>query len=222
VPPSGARSSSGWRARRSAPRRRHQAARPGRAPADGHLRPVQEIEHEIGETGRFSLRVTSRTSSSRADEGDTARVRIEFDLRASERGRGRSAVRESASACAPATGCWRSPSRSAARGLAGHRAAARDRQRPDRRTDHGRRPGGRQCQLWRCQRRRHRHRPAGIAGVQDRVRRPGPQRPGRSIRVSGVSSDVSLRAEAPIELRARTPVSGDISAFAPRCARRAS
>ncbi len=41
----------------------------------------QEIEHEIGPGGRFSLRVTSSDVELRGVEGTTARVRVEFDLR---------------------------------------------------------------------------------------------------------------------------------------------
>ena len=43
---------------------------------------TQEIEHEIGPTGRFSLRVTSPDVELRAVEGGMARVRVQFELRA--------------------------------------------------------------------------------------------------------------------------------------------
>ncbi len=43
---------------------------------------VQEIEHPIGDTGRFMLRATSSDVELRGIEGDVARVRIEFELRA--------------------------------------------------------------------------------------------------------------------------------------------
>ena len=43
---------------------------------------VQEIEHEIGSDGRFSLRVTSPDVELRGVAGPVARVRIEFELRA--------------------------------------------------------------------------------------------------------------------------------------------
>jgi len=46
------------------------------------FRRVQEIAHEIGPTGRFSLRVTSFDVELRPSADDTARVRIEFDIRA--------------------------------------------------------------------------------------------------------------------------------------------
>ena len=43
---------------------------------------TQEIEHEIGPTGRFSLRVTSPDVELRAVEGGAARVRVQFEVRA--------------------------------------------------------------------------------------------------------------------------------------------
>lgn len=43
---------------------------------------TQEIEHEIGGTGRFSLRVTSPEVELRAVEGGVARVRVQFEVRA--------------------------------------------------------------------------------------------------------------------------------------------
>ena len=43
---------------------------------------TQEIEHAIGPDGSFALRVTSPDAELRAVEGDTARVRIHFELRA--------------------------------------------------------------------------------------------------------------------------------------------
>jgi hypothetical protein len=43
---------------------------------------TQEIEHEIGPSGRFALRVTSPDAELRAVHGGLARVRIQFELRA--------------------------------------------------------------------------------------------------------------------------------------------
>lgn len=43
---------------------------------------TQEIEHEIGSTGRFTLRVTASDIEIRNTAGGVARVRIEFDIRA--------------------------------------------------------------------------------------------------------------------------------------------
>jgi hypothetical protein len=43
---------------------------------------TQEIDHEIGPTGRFSLRVTSSDVELRQKDGSRARVRVEFDIRA--------------------------------------------------------------------------------------------------------------------------------------------
>ena len=43
---------------------------------------TQEVEHPIGPNGSFGLRLTSSDVELRAVDGDTARVRIEFELRA--------------------------------------------------------------------------------------------------------------------------------------------
>src|SRR5918994_1756713 len=43
---------------------------------------TQEVEHFIGRNGSFGLRLTSSDVELRAVDGDTARVRIEFELRA--------------------------------------------------------------------------------------------------------------------------------------------
>ncbi len=43
---------------------------------------TQEIEHEIGPSGRFALRVTNPDAELRAVDGGLARVRIQFELRA--------------------------------------------------------------------------------------------------------------------------------------------
>jgi plasmid stability protein len=43
---------------------------------------TQEIEHEIGPSGRFSLRITSADVELRAVDGPVARVRATYDLRA--------------------------------------------------------------------------------------------------------------------------------------------
>ena len=43
---------------------------------------TQEIAHEIGERGRFALRVTNPDVEMRGDDGTTARVRITFEIRA--------------------------------------------------------------------------------------------------------------------------------------------
>jgi hypothetical protein len=43
---------------------------------------LQEIEHEIGPSGRFALRVTSSDVELRATDSGVARVRVQFELRA--------------------------------------------------------------------------------------------------------------------------------------------
>jgi hypothetical protein len=52
----------------------------------GTLVRVQEIEHEIGEGGRFALRVTSADVELRAVDGPRARVRATYELRADSDG----------------------------------------------------------------------------------------------------------------------------------------
>lgn len=47
---------------------------------------VQEVEHEIGESGRFALRVTSADVELRAVDGPWARVRATYELRAGSDG----------------------------------------------------------------------------------------------------------------------------------------
>src|SRR5262245_46015604 len=82
-PPSAVRSSSGSRARRSAPTRPPPRCAPW--PAADHMPTfvrTQEIEHLIGEDGRFRLRVTSPDVELRGTDGGVARVRIDFEVRA--------------------------------------------------------------------------------------------------------------------------------------------
>ncbi|HVM23820.1 MAG TPA: DUF4097 family beta strand repeat-containing protein, partial [Candidatus Limnocylindrales bacterium] len=45
---------------------------------------TQEIVHDIGATGRFVLRVTSADIEVRRTDGDTVRVAVQFDIRASD------------------------------------------------------------------------------------------------------------------------------------------
>ncbi len=45
---------------------------------------TQEIEHRLGERGQLSVRVTSPEVEMRATDGETARVRVTFEIRASD------------------------------------------------------------------------------------------------------------------------------------------
>lgn len=177
---------------------------------------VQEIEHEIGEAGRFSLRVTSSDVELRAIEGSTARVRIEFDLRASSEAEAdqlldsvRFQVRRSEGLLEVAepkqvhTGIG---SIAQLLGIGNAKVAARiTAEIPE--TAAVTYTGVSADVLG-----------IGLHGRQEYTTVSGDlvlSDLAGSVRVSGVSGDVSLRAEAPIELRANT-VSGDLSAFAPR------
>ncbi|MEO6579375.1 MAG: hypothetical protein ABIO99_10830, partial [Candidatus Limnocylindria bacterium] len=43
---------------------------------------TQEVEHEIGDRGRLTLRVTDPDVEMRGADGRTARVRVTFEIRA--------------------------------------------------------------------------------------------------------------------------------------------
>ena len=177
---------------------------------------VQEIEHEIGIGGRFSLRVTSPDVELRGVEGTTARVRIEFELRAANdaeadeafetvqyrvnRGDGLLEIAEPKRVDVGLGAIGR------LLGVSGVRVDARViAEIPQ-------------------------HAQVSYAGVSADVTGIGLRGSqeyktvsgdlslsdlGGSIRVSGVSGDVSLRAEEAIRLSANS-VSGDLSVFAPR------
>ena len=177
---------------------------------------VQEIEHEIGIGGRFSLRVTSPDVEVRGVEGTTARVRIEFELRGANdaeadeafetvqyrvnRGDGLLEIAEPKRVDVGLGAIGR------LLGVSGVRVDARViAEIPQ-------------------------HAQVSYAGVSADVTGIGLRGSqeyktvsgdlslsdlGGSIRVSGVSGDVSLRAEEAIRLSANS-VSGDLSVFAPR------
>lgn len=177
---------------------------------------VQEVEHEIGPGGRFALRVTSPDVELRGVGGTSARVRVEFELRA-----GTDAEADEA--------------------FEGIQYRV---QRDDgllevsepRRADHGLGSIGRLLGISgvRVETRVVAEIPVsatlaytGVSADLTAVGLRGSQEYrtvsgdlvlsdlGGPIRVTGVSSDVSLRAEAPIRLQANS-VSGDLSVIAPR------
>lgn len=177
---------------------------------------VQEVEHDIGAGGRFVLRVTSPDVELRGVEGTSARVRIEFELRA-----GTDAEADEA-----------------------FESVQYRVQRDDgllevsepRRPDHGLGSIGRLLGLSgvRVETRVIAEIPdtaalaytgvsadvtgIGLRGTQDYRTVSGDvvlSDLGGPIRVTGVSADVSLRAEEPIRLQANS-VSGDLSVIAPR------
>lgn len=177
---------------------------------------VQEIEHEIGANGRFSLRVTSPDVELRGIAGMTARVRVEFELRGADdaevdeafaavqyrvnRDEGLLEVAEPRRVDAGLGAIGR------LLGVAGIRVDARVvAEIPERAmvayTGVSADVTG-----------------IGLRGTQEYRTVSGDlalSDLGGPIRVTGVSSDVSLRAEEPIRLHANS-VSGDLSVLAPR------
>lgn len=176
---------------------------------------TQEIEHDIGPGGRFGLRVTSPDVEMRATDTGVARVRVQFELNAfsdseadelfervkfrvnqapgslevSEPKRGEGGLGTIGRILGIGTRIETSISAEVPAGA----DLTYDGVSADLST-----AGFRGRQQYRT-----------VSGdlVLDRL--------GGNVRVRGVSSDVSIRAEDPLELEMNT-VSGDISAFAPR------
>lgn len=177
---------------------------------------VQEIAHEIGPTGRFSLRVTSPEVELRAVPGTAARVRIEFELRAANDAEADEAFETVKFRVSRGDGLLEvvEPKRvDAGLGAIG-RLLGVSGTRVDMHIV-AELPAGTTVSY------------AGVSadvtaigfrGMQDYKTVSGDlslSDIGGTIRVTGVSGDVSLRAEEPIRLGANS-VSGDLSVFAPR------
>lgn len=177
---------------------------------------VQEVERELGSDGRFSLRVTNPDIELRGTDGTVARVRIEYGVRASSEEeadqvleRVRFAVREGEGSLEIAE-----PKHDGS-GLGtivrllsggGARVDARITAEIPART-HVAYTGVSADLLG-----------VGLKGTQEYRTVSGDlvlSDLGGSIRVNGVSGDVSIRADEPIRLQANT-VSGDLSVVAPR------
>lgn len=177
---------------------------------------TQEIEQRIGADGRFALRVTSPDVELHAVDGDVARVRVEFEVRAPSeevadevfqgvrfhvrQGDGYLEVTEPK------------------RGDAGLGSIVRMLGIGSSRTETAitaEVPAGAQLTYDGVS---ADVTAAGFRGDQEYRTVSGDlvlDRLGGALRVRGVSSDVSIRADEPIRLEANT-VSGDLSAFAPR------
>jgi hypothetical protein len=176
---------------------------------------TQEIEHEIGPSGRFGLRVTSPDVEMRATDGGVARVRVQFELNAfsdSEADelfdRVKFRVNEapgSLEVSEPKRGEGGLGSIGRLLGIGTKVETSITAEVPagaDLTYD------GVSADLS----------TAGFTGRQQYRTVSGDlvlDRLGGNVRVRGVSSDVSIRAEDPLDLEMNT-VSGDISAFAPR------
>jgi len=176
----------------------------------------QVIEHEIGPTGRFVLRVTTPDVDLRATDGPIATVRVEFELRADNDAhadqlleRVRFEVQERAGALEVTE---------QRHGAGGVGSIARLLGMGSGRFDSkvvAEVPAGAEVTF------------DGVSSDLDSFGFNGRQEYrmvsgdmtlrdlGGDLRVRGVSSDISLRAEAPIRLQLNT-VSGDVSAVAPR------
>jgi hypothetical protein len=177
---------------------------------------TQEIEHDIGPEGRFALRVTSPEVELRAVDGGTARVRLEYDLRAASDAHADEAFARLQYAVIRGDGLLEvSEPKRDSHGLAsivGILAHSSDRvdmrvvaELPRRATLAF---AGVSADVT----------VIGLRGQQELKTVSGDMvlsDLGGSLTVTGVSSDVSIRAEEPISLRAST-VSGDLSAIAPR------
>jgi hypothetical protein len=177
---------------------------------------TQEIEHDIGPEGQFALRVTSPDVEIRAIDGGTARVRIEYELRAASDANADEAFERLRYAVSAGNGSLEisEPKRSSSGigalagilGLSGDRVEARIVAELPRRVRLGLTGVSADVTV------------IGLRGVQDLKTVSGDlvlSDVGGSLSITGVSSDVSIRADEPVTLRAKT-VSGDLSAFAPR------
>lgn len=177
---------------------------------------TQEIEHDIGAAGRFALRVTSPDTELRAIDGTVARVRIEFEVHAASEAmadelleRLRFSVREDRGeleVTEPNRGAGATGSVARLLGIGTDRIEMSVTAEVP--ADASIEYHGVSANLTSI----------GFSGGQQYRTVSGDlvlNDLAGEIDVRGVSSDVSLRAIAPIRLEMNT-VSGDISAFAPR------
>ena len=177
---------------------------------------TQEIDHLIGSSGRFTLRVTSSDVELRRAYGDGARVRVEFDIRAGDDAEADALFERVKFKVSTGTGFLEvtEPKRvdsglgALARllgGGAGHVGARVVAELPAR--THVTYAGV-SAELT----------ATGLLGTQEYRTVSGDavlSDAGGQIRISSVSGDVSLRGVAPTALHANS-VSGDVTAFAPR------
>ena len=176
---------------------------------------TQEIEHEIGPSGRFALRVTSPEVHLRAVDGARRSVRVKFELRAGSEEEADlldSSASDSPSASRARRSRWRS--HDVATGHRRDRPAGRERGAVDARVSADVPRGaeiaydGVSADV----------RVTGFQGSQQYQTLSGDMildHVAGDLRVRGVSRDVTVRADEPIDLQMNT-VSGDVSALAPR------
>lgn len=179
---------------------------------------TQEVAHEIGERGRLALRVTNPDVHMRGDDGTVARVRISFEIRAATEAeadeifdRLRYRVTDGSGSLEVAE-----PKHDSGAGLgslvrlfgigSGQVDTSVEVDAPrlsDLRFD------GVSADLTAI----------GFRGLQEYRTVSGDlvlDDTGGEVRIKGVSSDISLRAEAPLGLLEINTVSGDVSGVAPR------
>ena len=177
---------------------------------------TQEIEHDIGPEGRFALRVSSPDVEIRAIDGGTARVRVEYELRVASDAHADVAFERLEFAVSRGDGVLEmsEPKRNShglasivgVLGLSSDRVEVRIVAELPRRANVVFAAVSADVTV------------IGLRGEQEFKTVSGDlvmSDLGGSVAVNGVSSDVSIRAEEPISLRANT-VSGDLSAIAPR------
>jgi hypothetical protein len=177
---------------------------------------TQEIEHDIGPEGRFALRVTSPDVELRAIDGGTARVRIEFEVRAASDTHADQALERLQYAVNRGDGVLEiSEPKRESHGLGSVLdilAHSSDRVEVRVVAELPRRAtlafAGVSADVTAI----------GLRGAQELKTVSGDMvlsDLGGSLTVNGVSSDISIRGEEPLSLRATT-VSGDLSVIAPR------
>ena len=177
---------------------------------------TQELEHAIGPAGHVTLRVTTSDTELRRTDGDRAKVRVEFEIRAADdreadeifdrvrfrvgQGDGSLEVAE------PKRADDGLGSLARILGMGGDRVAARVVAELPAETALTYTGVSGELLV------------SGLGGAQEYKTVSGDcvlADAAGSIRISSVSGDVSLRAVGPVGLQAST-VSGDVSAFAPR------
>ncbi len=177
---------------------------------------TQEIEHEIGERGRFTLRVTDPDVEMRAADGATATVRVTFEIRAESDAAADEIFERSRYRVIEARGSLEvaEPEYSASSGLGPLARLFGGGGRP-RATVEATAPPG--CEL-RYDGVSADVTASGFGGSQEYRTVSGDlvlDRTGGTMRIKGVSSDISLRADSRVDHLDVNTVSGDVSAVAP-------
>ncbi len=177
---------------------------------------TQEIEHDIGESGRLTLRVTDPDVEMRAADGATARVRVTFEIRADSDAAADEIFERSRYRVNDAGGSLEvaEPEYSASSGLGALARLFGAGGRPGATVEVSAPPG---CDL-RYDGVSADVTASGFRGSQEYRTVSGDlvlDRAGGTLRIKGVSSDISLRADSRIDHLDVNTVSGDVSAVGP-------